>query len=173
VPATSQVALTCRRSAYKEIGLWPHPGRCPAIQVRWLLPPSRRATACSTLHVTYPSWMANENERKPAAPPPLPSLTDEGARVQLARERAREIIELLTELDTRLATKFREWLTVALVHGSTRRPGSPQGAQVQSTRRLSGIPKPSILFRTLQPTLASTRCPCSVRLRIVRPMMLL
>jgi hypothetical protein len=112
VPATSQVALTCRRSAYKEIGLWPHPGRCPAIQVRWLLPPSRRATACSTLHVTYPSWMANENERKPAAPPPLPSLTDEGARVQLARERAREIIELLTELDTRLATKFREWLTV-------------------------------------------------------------
>jgi len=52
-------------------------------------------------------------------------------------------------------------------------PDLPIPLQAQSTRWLSGIPRAVIVFRILQPTLASTRCPCSVRLRIVRPMMVL
>jgi hypothetical protein len=48
--------------------------------------------------------------------------------------------------------------------------GNPTVIQIQSTRWLSGIPRPAIMFKILQPTLASTLCPCKVRLRIVRPM---
>ena len=52
-------------------------------------------------------------------------------------------------------------------------PDLPISLQAQSTRWLSGIPRAVIVFRILQPTLASTRCPCSMRLRIVGPKMVL
>jgi hypothetical protein len=49
----------------------------------------------------------------------------------------------------------------------------PTSLQVQSTRWLSGIPSAASVFRMRQPTLACTLCPCSVRLRIAGPMMVL
>jgi hypothetical protein len=61
----------------------------------------------------------------------------------------------------------------AQVHGSDLESVLPTLVPVQSTRRLSGTPSAVIPFRILQPILASTRCPCSVRLRIVGPMMVL
>ena len=56
------------------------------------------------------------------------------------------------------------------MHGSDLVAALPTPAPVQPTRWLSGIPSAAIVFSILQPILASTLCPCSVRLRIVRPM---
>jgi hypothetical protein len=57
-----------------------------------------------------------------------------------------------------------------LVHSSDPVLYLPTPLRVQPTRRLSGIPSAVIAFRILQPTLASSLCPCRVRLRIIRPM---
>jgi hypothetical protein len=66
---------------------------------------------------------------------------------------------------------LRQQLATALVHDSTSVSELPMPAQGHPTRWLSGIPSAAMVFRMRQPTLASTLCPCSVRLRITGPMM--
>ena len=73
----------------------------------------------------------------------------------LAHARSPDLVDLL-------------WCTARLWFQS-----SPTPVQIQPTRWLSGIPRAVIVFRILHPTLASTRWPCSVRLRIAGPMMAL
>jgi len=63
---------------------------------------------------------------------------------------------------------------VALVHDSDSGDSDPRsGFRIIPPGGFSGIPSAAILFRILHPTLDSTRCPCSVRLRIAGPMMAL